>query len=216
MRTKLRYSVWAKRTDVGSRNISRDGLGAPHPGNHCRDCFRRQAEPQGERGKLVEGDAGVTDNRLHGVPDPLFTATAEVVVAKITFGKLCFRRQLAGQRSFVERHPHDDSNTVLLAVRKELVLGRLVEDVVDDLHAVDEPSLQSLEHVRGLMALDGDAGKAHFSRELQLSYRLLPFGLISPFVDPGMELVDVDLFPSEGAQRLLERGKDVCARKCAA
>ena len=40
---------------------------------------------------------------------------------------------------------------------KQLVLGRLVEDVVDHLHAVDEPGVERAQHVGRLPAVDADA-----------------------------------------------------------
>ena len=45
----------------------------------------------------------------------------------------------------------------LAADGKQLVLGRLVEDVVDDLNRVDQPGLQGLEHVGRLPPIDADA-----------------------------------------------------------
>ena len=69
-------------------------------------------------------------------------------------------RQRAGERPLVERHAGDDGDVPLAAEREQLVLGGLVEDVVDDLHRVDQPGSQRLEDVGRLPAVDADADGA--------------------------------------------------------
>ena len=39
---------------------------------------------------------------------------------------------------FVERHAGDNGDVVLLTAWKQFVFGSLVENVVDDLHAIDD------------------------------------------------------------------------------
>ena len=59
----------------------------------------------------------------------------------------------ARETAFVEGHSRDDGDASLLAVRKQHIFGILVEDVVDDLHAVDQPRVERANNVGGLQRL---------------------------------------------------------------
>ena len=61
----------------------------------------------------------------------------EVAVAPVRLRPAALERHRVGQAPLVERHPGDDRHAELPAGREELVLRRLVEDVVDDLDRVD-------------------------------------------------------------------------------
>src|SRR5664280_1354184 len=74
----------------------------------------------------------------------------EVRVPPIRLGPAARERQRAGQASLVERDPGDDRHSELPAGREELVLRRLVEDVVGDLDRVDEARPERAEAVGGL------------------------------------------------------------------
>ena len=80
----------------------------------------------------------------------------------------------AGQAAFVERDARDDGDAVLLAVRKQLVFRRLIEDVVDHLHAVDEPGVERAQHVGRFPAVDADPERADQALALQIVDGALP------------------------------------------
>ena len=63
------------------------------------------------------------------------------------------RGQRAGQAALVERHARDHGDVVVAALRKELVLRRLVEDVVDDLHASMSPVSSARSTLAGCQRL---------------------------------------------------------------
>ena len=82
--------------------------------------------------------------------------------------------QRAGQAALVERHARDDRD-----VRAPGSTGRarprgLVEDVVDDLHGVDQAGVERPQHVGRLPAVDADAERADQLLVLQVVDRALP------------------------------------------
>src|SRR6516162_6383494 len=115
---------------------------APHARNDRGDSCGSQAEAQGEGGKLVERDAGVADDALNGIPDLLLAVATKVIVAEVAFGECRVGRELSGECAFIEGDADDYADSVLLAVGEEFVFGRLVEDVVDNLHAIDQTSVE--------------------------------------------------------------------------
>ena len=84
----------------------------------------------------------------------------EVDVAEVPFRPRRVGRQRAGEAAFVERHARDHRDVLLAAGREQLVLGALIEEVVDDLDRVDEPGVERPQDVRRLPAVDADADRA--------------------------------------------------------
>src|SRR5690606_33501793 len=84
----------------------------------------------------------------------------EVRVAPVTLGPLAVQGEGSGQRALVEWHASDDRDVQLLAERKQLVFGRLVENVVDDLDGVHQPRAQRLENVPRLPTVHAYADAA--------------------------------------------------------
>ncbi len=84
----------------------------------------------------------------------------EVVVAPIAIGPACRFGERAGQRTLVERHTGDHADVQLLAEREQLVLWRLVKDVIDHLDGIDVAGAQGFERVPRLPAIDADANAA--------------------------------------------------------
>ena len=61
------------------------------------------------------------------------------------------------------------------AQREQIALGRLVEDVVDHLHGVDQAGPHDLERGIGLVVVDRDADGADFAGALQVVEGAAPF-----------------------------------------
>ena len=64
--------------------------------------------------------------------------------------------------------------------RKQIIFGRLVEDVVDYLDRVDQAAGDHVESRIGLMVVDGDSGEADLAVPLEIFKRALPFVAVNP------------------------------------
>ena len=128
----------------------------------------------------------------HVLIDLLEPVAAEVVVAEVALGELRARPDPAGERALVERDAHDHADVVALAGGQQLVLGRLVEDVVDHLHGVHDAGLDQLDRVRRLVVVDRDAEEADLALVLERLDRLEPAPAPDPLVAPDVELLDVE------------------------
>src|SRR3712207_8119905 len=118
-------------------------------------------------GHLVLGYAELGDDGPNAVVDLLLAVAAEVVVAEVALIEGCLGRDPARQGPLVEGHPDDDADVVLYAGRKELVLGALIEDVVDHLHRVHHTRLYEPHGVRGLVVVYRDAEEAELALPLE-------------------------------------------------
>ena len=107
-----------------------------------------------------------------------------------------------------KRHARDDANALSRAHVEQHVLGRLVEDVVDHLHGVDEVGLERLQHVLGLPAVDADAERADLAGAFQILGRPLPPVIAGPAVVPDVELLEID----DVAAQVGEAAIGVCRR----
>ena len=85
----------------------------------------------------------------------------EISGAPVVFRKSRFERHLAAQAAFIQRDPRDHADIQFLAYREEFVFRRLVENVVDHLHHVDQPRAQRLDAVLRLPAVEAQAEKAN-------------------------------------------------------
>ncbi len=97
-------------------------------------------------------------------------------------------------------------------IRKEFVFGILIEDVVDDLHRVDDSRGQGTQHVGGLPPVDADADRAHQSFFLQLRRRTLPPVVVGPRVAPDVKLLKIDRRDADVCEALLGVLADVVRR----
>src|SRR5262249_22771892 len=119
------------------------------------------------------------------------------------------RRQRARQAPLVKRHARDDRDVVCVAVRKEGVFRRLIEDVVDDLHAVHDPGLEGVQHVRRLPSVHADAECSYQALFLELLGRPLPSFIVRPCVIPDVELLEIDRLGAEILETLLRELADM-------
>ncbi len=101
----------------------------------------------------------------------------------------------------------------LLADREQLVLGVLVEDVVDHLDAVDQAGAQRLVDIGGLPAVDRDAERLDEALALQVVHRALPPLVCGPRVRPHVQLLDVHAVEPEVLEALLGHVADVSGRE---
>ena len=96
---------------------------------------------------------------------------------------------------------------------KQLVLGVLIEDVVDDLHRVDEPAVERAQHVGRLPAIDADAERADQAFVLERAQRPLPAIVGRPVVVPDVELLEVERRDADVLEALLGVLADVVGRE---
>ncbi len=157
------------------------------------------------------GDAEVGDDRGHPLFDLCGAVVAEVAVAPVALGKRRTGGDPAGEAALVQRHPHDDTDAVLLTGRQQRVGRRLVEEVVDDLHAVHRAAAHECECVVGLVVVDGDPEQADLALLLQFRDRLQPVTTADPVIAPHMELEYVEVVQAAAAQTGLQALADVLA-----
>ncbi len=131
---------------------------------------------QGDLGDVVLGRSELGDDGPHPLGDLPLALLAKVAVAEVALLELRLRPDPAGQHPLVE---------------EELVLGALVEDVVDDLHGVHDARLYELDGVRGLVVVDGDAEVTDTALALEILDRLQPAPLADPFILSDVELLHV-------------------------
>ena len=101
-----------------------------------------------------------------------------------------------------------------LAIREQLVFGSLVEDVVDDLHAVDKAASQCPQNVRRLAPVHADAERAHELLPLEIVHRPLPAVIVRPCVAPDVKLLEVDRGDAKVREALLGVLANVIGRIC--
>ncbi len=92
---------------------------------------------------------------------------------------------------------------MLLAVREQLVLGTLIEHVVDDLHRIDEPALERTQYVARLPAIDADTEGAHEALVLERAQGALPAIVGRPLIGPDVQLLQVECRDADVLQTLL-------------
>ena len=78
-----------------------------------------------------------------------------------SFGKRGFQRHLAAEAAFIQRHAGNHPHIQFLANGKQLIFRRLVEDVVDHLHHIDQSGMQRLDAVLRLPAVDAQSKEAN-------------------------------------------------------
>src|ERR1035441_7194930 len=123
----------------------------------------REAEAQSELRQLIDANVGITRDGLHTFPNLLLAVVLEVDVTEVALGEDGVRTNLPGQAAFVKWHTHNDADSVFSAIGEQLVFRRLIEDVVDDLHGIDEPCFKRLDDICRLVILyrDTDRSEEH-------------------------------------------------------
>ena len=122
------------------------------------------------------------------------------MVAEVALGEDRVGVDATGEGAFVEGDAGEDSGVVFQAGIEKLALGRLVEDVVDDLHGVYESGFDDAEGSFRLVVVDGDTYEADFTGSLQVFEGAAPFIAFQPFRVPDVELLEVDAIQAEVAE----------------
>ena len=73
----------------------------------------------------------------------LLPVAFEVFIAEVAWREFSIRPHTAGEAALIEGHARNHSDLVLAAERKQLVDGRLIKDVEDDLHGINQPGCES-------------------------------------------------------------------------
>ena len=95
---------------------------------------------------------------------------------------------------------------------KELVLGILIENVVDDLDGVDEAGEDGTNAVRGFPAVEAEAEGADFAAGSQFLDGARDTLIVDPGVFPSMELNEVKRFDAKIFQALVDVLENVVGR----
>ena len=145
---------------------------------------------------------------------------AEVHGPPVALGEFRFQRHLSTQAAFVERDSRDYTDIQFLAKWKKIVLGRLIENIVDYLHCIYQPGVQSLEAVVGFPAIEAEAEVTDHSVTFESLDRTAEFRQVCPRIVPDVKLQEIDgidaqFFPNEvGVLENMVRRKDVLIFVC--
>ena len=194
----------------------------PHPGNGRAHRQMRQDKPQRHLRQRHPGRQDLLQP-LHAFDCPGQILRAKISGAPVAFRKARLERHLPAQAAFIERHPRDHADIEFPAKGEQFILRRLIEDVVNDLHHVDQPCSQSPEAIFGLPPIDAQPKELDPSILFQFFDRRSKLRLIGPAVVPNVELqhinaVDAEFLPDQ--IRIFENmlsGKDVAVlvlRQC--
>ncbi|ACP25737.1 hypothetical protein NGR_c19740 [Sinorhizobium fredii NGR234] len=129
---------------VADGAVALDVADRAHAGDDGRDG--RVAEDEAERrlGERIGSNRQILDDFSRVLLDLALPVTAEVVLPEVAFREHRVGANLAGQAAFVERDADDHADLVHFAGREQLFFGRLLEDVVNHLDAVDHAAFDEL------------------------------------------------------------------------
>src|SRR5262249_39789459 len=138
---------------------------------------------------------------------------AEVFVPEVALGEDGVGRDRTREAALVEGDAGEDAEAVGLAGREQLVRRARVEDVVEDLHRVEDPGRGRAQGRGRVVLADRDPDEARLARALQAEERVLPAVLVEELVLPDVELEKVDRLRAEVPKALLARAHDVVGRE---
>ena len=87
---------------------------------------------------LIKRDTEVRSNVLNALVNLLLSVASEVIVAEIACFEGSVRRDFPSQSPLVQGHPHYNADPVAFTCGKKLIFGILFEDIIDDLHRIDD------------------------------------------------------------------------------
>src|SRR5204862_2394188 len=123
-----------------------------HAGDDGADVFVVEDEPQSHFGHgHAGGDEGFERVGVGHAALEIFGD--EIGAAPVFGGPFAVRRQRARKAAFVEGDARDDRDILFVAGGEQFVFGILVEDIVDDLHGVEESGANGFDTVGGLPAI---------------------------------------------------------------
>ena len=158
-------------------------------------------------------EAEIANQRVDVLRHLLLSVAAEIKVAEIAFGENCVFVNAAGERPFVQRHAGEDADIVVDAGGKQILLRRLIEDVVDHLHGIDQARLNDAEPRIRFMVIEGHSEGPNLSLPLQIFEGAAPFVATGPLRVPDVKLEQVDDLETQIFQAVFRRANDVVAGK---
>ena len=142
-----------QRSGLDRLDVSLDVPRRAHPGDRRRSRTVAQTESERDLGHAVDRHVEIRRDRLDAVPDLTLAVAREVAVPEVALGEGRLWSNVAGERSLVEGNPDDDADVRSLGGGEELVLGTLIEDVVDQLDRVDAAGLDEAQNAVGWWSL---------------------------------------------------------------
>src|SRR5208282_4985909 len=171
----------AQRAFGAGGDVGFDVLEFAHAGDDGGDVFvvENEAESHFRHGHAV------LEERLESVGVSyagLEIFRDEIGAAPIGLGPGAFESERSGERTFIEGDARDDGDIFFAARGKEFVLGILVEDVVNDLHGIDEVGAHGADNVPRFPAIEADADGADFAAAAQIFDGARQALVVDPFV----------------------------------
>ena len=118
-----------------------------------------------------------------------------------------------GERAFIQRGSRNHADVTLHRYRKQVLLGRLIENIVDHLRGIDQAALDDLQGAVRLVVIDGNPDGLRFPGALEVFERALPLVAGDPFRVPHVQLLHVDCLKPKILQAALGRFHDVFVGK---
>ena len=127
-------------------------------------------------------------------------------------GCVGLRRPRAGERAGVHRHPRDHGRPRRVPRRQQLILGPLLEQVVDHLLRLHEPVAGEPHALVWLEVADRHPDPVDLALVAQVVQDLEPVERREPVLQPAVELHEVDTLDAQAAERVLRPPAQVPAR----
>ena len=195
--------------EIGDAHAAFDGFDAAHAGDDGGDGGVGDAEAESDFGERA-GDGGeIGAEGGDALDDLLLAVAAEILGAEFGGIEDGVFGDGAGEAAFIEGDAGEHADVEIAAEREEVFLRALIEDVIDDLHGVDEAGADDAQGGIGLMIVDGDADGADFAGFLQILEGAAPFVAVEPFGIPDVQLLEVDGFEAEIAEAGFGAADDV-------
>ncbi len=186
--------------EIGDAHAAFDGFDAAHAGDDGGDRGVGDAKAEGDFCERA-GDGGeIGAERGDALDDLLLAVAAEIFGAEFGGIEDGVFGDGPGEAAFIEGHAGEHANVEIAAEGEEVFLRALIEDVIDDLHGVDEAGADDAQGGIGLMVVDGDADGADFPGSFQIFKGAAPFVAVEPIGIPDMQLLEVDGFEAQVAE----------------
>ena len=148
----------------------------------------------------------------------MFYHLALAVAAKISFAKFAWFETAefsnrAGQAAFIQRNARQNSHPHTLAEWKQILLRRLIEDVVNNLDGIEQTGFHGFERRIRIVLRNRDAEIADLPASAQIFHRAAPLFRTRPGIRPHVKLLQINLLDAQITQTVLRRANDVVTRK---
>src|SRR5260370_5541536 len=136
----------------------------------------------------------------------------KVSAAPITFGPTAFFGERARQRAFIKWHPRNHGLVHLFTRGKQIVLGILIEDVIDHLYRIDLSGPDGTHPVPGFPAVQTDADRVDELLAAQVVELVEPAIIAQPIIVPGVKLNQIEALQIGVSQAAVDILFDVIRR----